>query len=160
MDNVAEMLQDAVDAGTLPGAVALLHRQGRTEAVVVGAQDLESGTPMSRRTLFHWDSLGKPLTAALALTFVADGSLDLDAPIQRWLPELSDPRVLTDPSGPLTDTEPADRPVTVRDLLTLRGGLGFTTDFGSPFTEALVAQLQEGPSPRTLDRDSFLQAEG
>lgn len=160
MDDLTEMLQDSVDAGTLPGAVALLHRDGRTEAVVVGVQDLETGTPMSRRTLFHWDSLGKPLTAVLALTFVAEGSLDLDAPIERWLPELSAPRVLKDPSGPLSHTVPADRLVTVHDLLSLRGGLGFTTDFDSPFTAALVAQLQEGPSPRTLDRDSFLQAAG
>ncbi|HEX7350960.1 hypothetical protein [Brachybacterium sp.] len=80
MNTVAGMLQDAVDDRTLPGAVALLHRQGLTDAVVVGAQDLESGTPISRRTLLHGDSLGTPLTAAPALTFVADGRLELDGP--------------------------------------------------------------------------------
>ncbi|NDO78935.1 serine hydrolase [Kocuria indica] len=158
MDHVTEMLQQQVDLGALPGAVALRLRRGDTDAEVVGVQDLESGTPMSRRTLFHWDSLGKPLTAALALTFVAEGSIDLSAPINCWLPELSDPRVLTDSSGPLSDTVPADRPVTVQDLLTLRGGLGLTTDFESPFTEELVSHLQEGPAPRTLDRQSFLAA--
>src|SRR5699024_10963395 len=158
MDEVARMLQQHVDAGALPGAVALRLHQGRTEAVVLGVQDLDTGTPMSRRTLFHWDSLSKPLTAALALTFVADGSLDLEEPIDRRLPELSAPRVLADPSGPLADTVAADRPVTVRDLLTLRGGLGFTSDFGSPFTGALVSTLQEGPSPRTLRREEFLRA--
>jgi len=160
MDAVALMLQENIDAGTLPGAVALRCRGDDTAAVVLGAQDLESGTPMSRATLFHWDSLSKPLTAALALTFVADGGLDLDAPIARWLPALSDPRVLADPSGPLSDTVPADRPVTVRDLLTLRGGLGFITDFDCPFTHSLVSQLQEGPAPRTMGRESFLEAAG
>lgn len=158
MDDVARMLQEHIDAGTLPGAVALHLRDGRTEAVVLGVQDLGTGAPMSRRTLFHWDSLGKPLTAALALTFVADGSLALESPIARWLPELSEPRVLADASGPLTDTVPADRPVTVRDLLTLRGGLGVTTDFESPFTAALFSRLQEGPAPRTLSREDFLRA--
>ncbi len=83
MDDVARMLQEHIDAGTLPGAVALRLRDGRTEAVLLGVQDLGTGAPMSRRTLFHWDSLGKPLTTALALTFVADGSLALESPIAR-----------------------------------------------------------------------------
>lgn len=160
MDALARMLQNQVDAGALPGAVAMQLRQGRTETIAVGVQDLESTVPMSSETLFFWDSLGKPLTAALALTFVADGTIDLDSSIDRWLPELSASSVLIDPSGPLADTVPADRPVTVEDLLTLRGGLGFTTDFDSPFTEALVTTLQEGPQLRTLDRQSFLTAAG
>ena len=160
MDAVASMLQDRVDEGTLPGAVAVHYAQERTETIAVGVQDLESKAPMSSESLFFWDSLGKPLTAALALTFVADGTIDLDSPIDRWLPEFSSSSVLIDSSGPLADTVPADRPVTVEDLLTLRGGLGFTTDFESPFTEALVTTLQEGPGLRTLDRGSFLTAAG
>lgn len=160
MDVIARMLQEEVDAGTLPGAVAVRYRRENTESVVVGSQDLESGTPMSCDTLFFWDSLGKPLTAALALTFVADGTIDLDSSVHQWLPELSSARVLVDPSGQLSDTVPASRPVTVEDLLTLRGGLGFTTDFESPFTEALVTTLQEGPALRTLDRHSYLAGAG
>lgn len=160
MDLVAEMLQDQVDSGALPGAVAASGHHGRVEISAVGEQDLDSLTPMSSETLFFWDSLGKPLTAALALTFVADGSIDLDSPVDRWLPEMSSPRVLADPGGPLTETVPATRPVTVEDLLTLRGGLGFTTNFGSPFAEALMTTLQEGPDLRTLDRDAFLAAAG
>lgn len=160
MDHIARMVQDHVDDGLLPGAVALSHRSGTTEAVVVGVQDLDSQTAMSRKSLFHWDSLGKPLTAALALTFIADDTISLTAPIDHWLPELSRPRVLTDPRGDLTQTVPADRPVTIEDLLTLRGGLGFTTDFDSPLIVALTTRLQEGPSPRTLSRESFLAAAG
>lgn len=160
MDQIAVMLQDQVDAGVLPGAVALRFRLGSADATVAGVQDLESKTPMSRESLFHWDSLGKPLTAALALTFVADGTIRLSSSVDRWLPELSHPRVLREPSGQLSETVPADRPVTVEDLLTLRGGLGFTTDFESPFADALVTRLHEGPSPRTLDRESFLAAAG
>ncbi|GGA54643.1 serine hydrolase [Pseudoclavibacter endophyticus] len=154
------MLQEEVDAGTLPGAVAVRYRGENAETVVVGSQDLESCAPMSSDTLFFWDSLGKPLTAALALTFVADGTVDLDSPVDRWLPELSSARVLVDPSGQLSHTVPASRPVTVEDLLTLRGGLGFTTDFESPFTEALVTTLQEGPQLRALDRQSYLTGAG
>lgn len=160
MEQVRRMLQEQVDAGILPGAVALRSRHGHTDIAAVGVQDLEFRIPMSSQTLFHWDSLGKPFTAALTLSFVADGSLELDSPIERWLPELSGQRVLINPGGPLSETEPANRPVNVQDLLTLRGGLGFTTDFESPFTEALMTELQEGPEPRSLDRESFLEAAG
>lgn len=160
MDRIVEMLQGQVDAGLLPGAVAMVGSVDDPEVIVVGVQDLESRTPMSTTSLFHWDSLGKPLTAALALTAVADGTLDLDSPIERWLPELAAPVVLGEPGGQLRHTVPARRPVTVEDLLTLRGGLGFTSDFESPFVTALVDKLQEGPSPRTLTRDSFLSAAG
>lgn len=160
MERIARMLQEHVDDGRLPGAVALSARDGRADVVAVGVQDLETRAPMARDSLFHWDSLGKPLTAALALTFVAEGALELTSPVDRWLPELSRPRVLRDPRGELTQTVPADRPVTVEDLLTLRGGLGFTTEFDSPLVEALVTRLEEGPSPRTLGREAFLAAAG
>lgn len=160
MDAVAKMLQQQVDAGSLPGAVAACLRDGHAETVTVGVQDGRSGTPMSPDTLFVWDSLGKPLTAALALTFVADGTIDLDSPVHRWLPELSEQRVLTNPDGPITDTVPVTREVTVEDLLTLRGGLGFTTNFESPFADALMSTLQEGPGLRTLDRTTWLAAAG
>lgn len=160
MDEIAKMLQGRVDDGTLPGAVALTGCPGSIDAVVVGVQDLDSQTAMSRSSLFHWDSLGKPLTAALGLTYIADGTISLTSRIDEWLPELAHPRVLTHPRAELTETGPVSRPVTVEDLLTLRGGLGFTTDFESPLVEALMTDLQEGPTPRTLSRESFLAAAG
>jgi len=160
MNEIQEFLQHAVDSEEVPGAVALVGRTGSAEAGVVGVQDLESGSPMTRQSLFHWDSLSKPLTAALALTLVADGRLELTAPITRWLPELSAPRVLRSAHADLNDSAPADRPVTVEDLLTSRGGLGFTSDFASPLVDALVDQLHEGSSPRTLDREAFLSVAG
>lgn len=160
MDDIAALLRSHIDSGDLPGAVALTYRGDTVETVAAGVQDLDSGVPMSGDTLFLWDSLTKPLTAALALTFVADGSLALDSPVERWLPELSSPRVLVDPSSSLARTVPAERPVRVEDLLTLRGGLGFTTDFGSAFTEALVSGLEEGPRPRSLGRGEFLTRAG
>ncbi|WZH37343.1 MAG: serine hydrolase [Microbacterium enclense] len=94
------------------------------------------------------------------MTFVAEGRVELHSPIRRWLPEVAASRVLRHPGAHLDDSVPADRPVTIEDLLTLRGGLGFTSDFGSPLVDALVETMQEGPSPRTLDRETFLSAAG
>lgn len=164
LDAVAAVLRDRVQDGRLPGAVAAHCRGTATDAtdtVAVGVQDLDSGTPMAENSLFFWDSLSKPVTAAVALTLVADGTVALDAPLTRWLPELGTPDVLLDPSGPLDD--PANltacaRPVTVEDLLTLRGGLGFTPDFDSPFCRRLFADLQEESLGRSVSRADYLAA--
>ena len=67
----------------------------------------------------------KPIVAVAALVLVEECRLRLDEPIDRLLPELADRRVLRQPDGPLDATVPADRPVTVRDLLTMRMGFGF-----------------------------------
>jgi CubicO group peptidase (beta-lactamase class C family) len=52
-----------------------------------------------------------------------EGKLHLEDPIARWLPEFANPRVLDDPDGPLENTHPAARPITVLDLLTHRPGI-------------------------------------
>lgn len=171
LDTVAGLLQDRVRDGRLPGAVAAYHRGGRyggagpvTETAAVGVQDLASGEPMSPDSLFFWDSLSKPVTAAVALTLVAEGSIALDTPLSRWLPELDGtekPEVLRDPAGPLDDPAnliPCACPATVEDLLTLRGGLGFTPDFESPFCRRLFTVLQEETLGRSVSREDYLAA--
>ncbi|WP_420099259.1 serine hydrolase domain-containing protein [Corynebacterium sp.] len=162
LDALAALLRDRVRDGRLPGAVVAHHRGGgRTDTVAVGVQDLESGTPTAPDSLFFWDSLSKPVTAAVALTLVADGSITLDTPVSRWLPELDRLSVLRDPFGALADASnlvPCDRAVTVEDLLTLRGGLGFTPDFDSPFCRRLFSSLQEETLGRSVSRDGYLAA--
>ena len=79
---------------------------------------------MRRDTLFRISSTTKPMTAAAVLSLVDDGLLELDGPVDELLPELADRRVLRRPDGPLTETVPAQRPITVRDLLTFTWGFG------------------------------------
>jgi len=61
----------------------------------------------------------KPITAAAALVLVQQGRIGLDEPVDRLLPELAHRRALVRTDTALTDTVRADRPITVRDLLTL-----------------------------------------
>jgi CubicO group peptidase (beta-lactamase class C family) len=69
------------------------------------------------------------------MTLIEDGTLSLDEPVDRVLPELADRRVLRHIDGPLDDTVPARRPITVADLLTLRMGFGMLVEptFDPPF---------------------------
>jgi CubicO group peptidase (beta-lactamase class C family) len=91
------------------------------------------GEPMRRDTLFRISSITKPMTAAVVLSLVEDGLLDLNGPIDELAPELADRRVLRRPDGPLDETVPAQRPITVRDLLTFTWGFGMQ---GAMFTAA------------------------
>ncbi|TSI15109.1 serine hydrolase [Brevibacterium aurantiacum] len=159
-DAVARLLKKDVARGVLPGAMAIHHRARDTSLLAVGVQDLSTMQPMTKETLFVWDSLSKLLTAALALTLIGDGRLRLNDEVAGWLPEVEKSRVLVSPDASLTDTIDADRAITVEDLLTLRGGLGFPANFDSPIVHELTNTLQEGPTPRTMDRASWLKAAG
>ncbi|GAA4465508.1 serine hydrolase domain-containing protein [Phytohabitans houttuyneae] len=72
----------------VPGAQLAVHRRGTTVAIEVGELEQRTGRPMSRDSAVPLGSITKTLTAALALILVADGDLDLDAPVGEYLPEL------------------------------------------------------------------------
>jgi CubicO group peptidase (beta-lactamase class C family) len=129
-----EVLAGHVARGVPPGLVTLVSRHGETHADVVG--DLAvGGPPMRRDTIFRISSMTKPIIAAAALILVEECVLRLDDPVDELLPELAGRRVLTSPDAPLTDTVPADRPITLRDLLTFRMGFGYL-DGDVPITAA------------------------
>lgn len=136
-------LDQVVDAHVgdteVPGAVVLVTSGNQTHVRAAGSLSV-GGPPVARDSLFRIASISKPITGAAAMALVAEGVFALDDPVGSWLPELAEPRVLRRPDGPLDDTEPADRPITVRDLLT------FTFGFG--VNEALFAAPE--PWPITL----------
>jgi CubicO group peptidase (beta-lactamase class C family) len=68
------------------------------------------------------------VTGAAIMALVDDGVVRLDDQVQKWLPELADRRVLRHVDGLLDDTVPAERPITVRDLLTFTFGFGMVVD--------------------------------
>lgn len=119
-----EVMVGHVASGRMPGLVTLVSRRGETHAEAIGNLAFGSSAPMQRDTIFRIASLTKPVTAAAAMMLVEDGKLRLDDPVDPWLPELKDRKVLRSIEGPLDDTVPASRPITLRDLLTFRLGLG------------------------------------
>jgi CubicO group peptidase (beta-lactamase class C family) len=100
----------------VPAVVALAARGSGVRVEALGAAD--------RDTLFRVTSMTKPVIAAATLILVGDGRLGLDEPVDGLLPELAARRVLRRLDGPLDDTVPAHRAITVRDLLTFTMGFG------------------------------------
>lgn len=120
---IDEVVGRAVEQGQVPGVVAAVARGEAVHVATAGVMAV-GGPPMRRDSLFRISSTTKPITAAAVLSLVDDGLLKLDGPVDELLPELADRRVLRRPDGPLGETVPAQRPVTVRDLLTFTWGFG------------------------------------
>jgi CubicO group peptidase (beta-lactamase class C family) len=122
-----ELLERHVDTGFVPGALVVLARHGEVHVEATGTLAFEgagSKTPMAGDTICRLGSMTKPIVAACAMTLVEDCTLRLDDPVDDLLPELANMTVLVDPDGPLEDTVPAKRSITVRDLLTYTLGTG------------------------------------
>lgn len=136
-------LQRFVDNGTLPGAVGLVARGNRAEVAAVGSLAV-GGAPMTDDSIFRLASTTKPITAAAVMMLVEDGRIGLDDPVGRWLPELADPKVVRTAASPVEDVVPAARPITVFDLLTMRAGYGFPSDFTLPAVQSLSAVQKDG----------------
>jgi CubicO group peptidase (beta-lactamase class C family) len=150
------VLSRHVESGTVPGLVALAYQRGREHAEVIGTTGFGSSMPMRRDTIFRLASTTKPITAAGAMILVEECRLRLDDPVDEWLPELKDRRVLRTVDSPIDDTVPAKRPITLRDLLTFRSGYGeaFFLSPSCPFQAALSGaglSLAEWPFAGTPD---------
>lgn len=145
MSSLRSLLEAHVGEGSLPGAVGLVARGEDVEVAAVGSLDTAATAPMARDSLFRIASLTKPVTAAATMTLIEDGLLALESPVARWLPELAAPVVVRTPSSPVDDVVPAERPITVEDLLTFRAGYGFPSDFSLPAVGLLFSELGQGP---------------
>jgi CubicO group peptidase (beta-lactamase class C family) len=151
-------LQAVADAGDLSGFVTLIWRKGEVVQVnTIGHRDVEAGAPMTRDTLFRIASMTKPVTSVTALMLLDEGKLRLEDPIARWLPEFAGMRVLKDAAGPIEDTYPSPRDITVEDLMTHRAGLAYAFTSVGPIAKAHEARL--GPPLGTpLRPDEWLKA--
>ncbi|GGQ01471.1 serine hydrolase domain-containing protein [Streptomyces roseolilacinus] len=135
-----EVLTRHVESGKIPGLVALVGRGGETHVEAIGTMRPDGGPPMRRDTVFRMASTTKPVAVAATMALLDDCRLRLDDPTDAWLPELADRRVLERPDGPLDDTVPARRPITVRDLLTSTCGLGL--DMTAPGSAMMSAYFE------------------
>ncbi len=119
-----DVLAGHVERGDVPGLVTLISRRGEVHVDAIGMKAAGGKDPMRRDTIFRIASISKPITAAATMILVEECKLRLDEPVDRLLPELANRKVLKRLDGPIDDTVPANRPITVRDLLTFRMGLG------------------------------------
>jgi CubicO group peptidase (beta-lactamase class C family) len=144
--------------------VMLVARGEDVHVDAIGVMAFGTHEPMRRDAIFRITSMTKPVLALATMMHVEDGTLALDEPVDRLLPELADRTVLRRIDGPLDDTVAARRPITVDDLLTFRMGHGliFEPTFDPPYPIVIAAKELElvmgPPDPRTPhDPDEWLK---
>src|SRR5258708_30302473 len=139
LQRINETVQRYIDSGQITGAVTVVSRKGRiAHFEAQGLMDLESKTPMRKDAIFRMASMSKPVTGVAILMLVEDGQVRLTDPASRFIPEFKNTTVamLKTPAGPGAPpasgqppaapeiyTVPAEREITVRDLMTHTSGL-------------------------------------
>ena len=145
--------QHAVATGDIPGVVCLIWRRGELLYMdSAGLRDVEARLPVERNTIFRIASMSKPVTTAAAMILLERGVWRLEDPITKWAPEFGAMQVLRRPDGPLQDTYPVPRAITIEDLMTHRSGLAYSFTARGPLAQALEQRFGlEIDSARTPD---------
>jgi len=134
LKRIHPLMQSHIDAKDFAGAVTLVARRGKVVHLEAhGLMDLESGKAMRTDTLFRMASMTKPVTAAAILMLLEENKLVLADPVSKFIPEFKNPKVAVwnmpnDPKGAGTKLVPADRDITIQDLLTHTSGLATGTE--------------------------------
>ncbi len=149
-----DVMAGYVERGDVPGIVTLVSRGGESHVDAIGVKAIGGSDPIRRDTIFRISSMTKPITAVATMILVEDCRLRLDEPVDRLLPELADRKVLKRLDGPLEDTAPANRPISVRDLLTFRMGFGLVMAPPDAYPILKAASEQQigmgPPNPSTM----------
>ena len=139
LDRIVPLMKRYVSEGKLPGVVTLVARKGHVvHFEAVGTQNVATGEPMARNTIFRLYSQTKPVTGVAVMMLYEEGHFLLTDPIARYLPEFGSMDVYVGERYGVPHTEPAGS-ITIQHLLTHTSGLTydfFPTPVAAMYTEA------------------------
>jgi len=126
LEQAARVIRGDVERRLIPGAVLAIARGGRLAwAEIFGWRDRETGAAMTADAIFRIASMTKPMTSVAAMMLAEEGRLEIAAPVADYLPEFAKPTVGI-------ERKPAQRTMTVQDLLRHTSGLTYAAFGDSP----------------------------
>lgn len=145
-------LRKLVDEKRIAGGIVVVARRGKVaQFEACGLMDIEAGKPMKRDTIFRIYSMSKPITTIAAMILYEEGKLELDAPVSKYIPRFEGLEVVIDPADEQVATAPAEREMTVRDLMRHTSGLTYGI-FGDTNVDKLYRKsIQLGGNRSTLE---------
>jgi CubicO group peptidase (beta-lactamase class C family) len=159
LERIHETIERHIAAGDISGAVTLVARRGRIAHFQVhGLMDLDSKKPMQKEALFRIASMSKPITGAAILMLMEEGKIHLTDPVSKFIPEFKGMKVVVVREGapvggrggaasePQFYTIPANREITIRDLLSHVSGL-----VSGPISTAEANKLGRKPTDTLAD---------
>jgi len=135
LKRIHESIQRHIEAGDISGAVTLVARKGQIAHFEThGLMDIETRKTMSKDAIFRIASMTKPITATAVLMLIEEGKIRLTDPVSKFIPEFKEMKVAATKDGtpapggrgappPPFYVVPANREITIRDLLTHTSGL-------------------------------------
>jgi CubicO group peptidase (beta-lactamase class C family) len=154
---IAAALQPFVESDSLAGAVGLVADREKVLGVqAVGYADLAAKKPMTTDALFWIASQSKPITATALMILVDEGKVDLDAPVEKYLPEFKDRWMVVEKvkgKEPAAPRKPTKSP-TVRNILSHTSGMPFKSARENPTLDGLsLADAVRSYADTPLDSD-------
>ena len=128
LDAVTADLQARIDEGKLSGAVVMIAQNGEIQLrKALGYQNVEDEIPMQEDTIFRIFSMTKPITGTALMVLHDEGKFELNDTVAKYLPELGGMEVFVSQNDDGSwVTEPANHPMTIRELMSHTGGLLYT----------------------------------
>jgi len=135
-------MQGLVDAGHLPGVTTMLVRHGKVVNFTAHGKKGFDDPPMTKDTIFRIYSQTKPVTGVAMMILYEEGMWKLDDPVSKYIPEFASLRVFkgVNPDGSF-DTAPADRPPTMRELMSHSGGFAYGLVPDNPIDKAYARNV-------------------
>ena len=129
LDRITQLLRDDIGKGVIPGATLLIARHGKIAYFeALGSLDPETKAPMTKDAIFRIYSMSKPITSVAAMMLFEQGTITLDEPISKYLPQFKDMKVgieTTMDGNRRLELVPAARQITIQDLLRHTSGLTY-----------------------------------
>ena len=120
------LLERYIEPQKIAGCLTLISRRGEIAHLsALGMMDRERGKPMATDAIFRIYSMTKPITSVALMMLFERGAFQLSDPVARFIPQWKNLRVMTGGEYPDYATTPAERPMTVRDLLSHQSGLTY-----------------------------------
>jgi CubicO group peptidase (beta-lactamase class C family) len=158
LQHISGVMQDYVERGQFAGIITLVARKGLVVHLeTFGFQELETRRPMTPETIFRIYSMSKPVTSAAAMMLCEEGRLRLADNVSRYIPEFKELQVLVNRTDGGYDLVPAQREVTVHDLLTHSGGLSYGSDENFVLDGMYRETLQRIDKHRHLTLEKWMQ---
>ena len=142
---------DAVARGDVPGVVALVvDRDKVLYHEAFGKMNVAKNVPMAKDTIFRIASMTKAVTSVGVMQLVEQGKVGLDDDVSKYLPRLKSPQVFSkvDEQAGTYVTQPAKRPITIRQLLTHTSGIGYSwSDHGLAIAQKKTGATNDSELP-------------
>ena len=155
LERVSRALRGEIEAGKIPGAVALVARKGQIVYFEsFGVRDKATGDPMAKDAIFRLYSMTKPFASVAAMMLMEDGKILITDPVSKFLPQLAKREVSVPQFDPVTGkvgyvVVPGEREMTIQDLLRHTSGIVYGANTPNPRVSELYEKNSVGWADQT-----------